>query len=94
MLAEREIEVFFVIGEAGAVKVDQIGSREIFGCSALVPPYVYTSTTQAKSRIEVLEIYVVALRELFKEDPRLAVLIQEQVIQCMVARIIDLSLGI
>jgi hypothetical protein len=55
-----EIEVFYAIGEAGKVKVDLIRSGEIFGCSALVTPYVHTSTARPKTRIEVLEIDTVA----------------------------------
>ena len=93
VLIDGEIEVFFAIGEAGRVKVDLIGSGEIFGCSALVPPFIHTSTVRAKTRIEVLELDAAALRELFEEDPRLAVSIQQHVIQGLLARIVDLRLG-
>lgn len=93
VLVDGEIEVFYAIGEAGKVKVDLIRSGEIFGCSALVTPYVHTSTARPKTRIEVLEIDTVALRELFEDDPRLAVSIQQQVIQGLLARIVDLRLG-
>jgi hypothetical protein len=40
----------------------------------------------------VLELDASALLELFEADPRLAVSIQKQVIQCLLARIIDLRL--
>jgi CRP-like cAMP-binding protein len=93
VLVDGEIEVFFAIGEAGRVKVDLIGSGEIFGCSALVPPYIHTSTVRAKTQIEVLELDAAALRELFEEDPRLAVSIQQHVIQGLLERIVDLRLG-
>ena len=92
VLADGEVEVFYVIGEAGMVKVDRVGRWEILGCSALVPPYIYTSTVRPKTRIEVLELDASALLELFEADPRLAVSIQKQVIQCLLARIIDLRL--
>ena len=93
VLADGEVEVFYAIGEAGMVKVDRAGRWEILGCSALVPPYTYTSTVRPKTRIEVLELDAAALLELFEEDPRLAVSIQNQVIKCLLARIIDLRLG-
>ena len=93
VLVEGEIEIFFAIGEAGIARVDQIGCGEIFGCSALVPPYVHTSTARTKTQIEVLELDASALRELFKDDPRLAVSIQQHVIQGLLARIVDLRLG-
>lgn len=93
VLADGEVEIFFAIGEVGMVKVDRAGRWEILGCSSLVPPYTYTSTVRPKTRIEVLELDAVALLELFEEDPRLAVSIQNQVIRCLLARIVDLRLG-
>lgn len=93
VLVDGEIEVFFAIGEAGAVQVDRVGPGEILGCSALVPPYVYSATARPKTRVEVLELDAAALRELFEDDPCLAVSIQQQVIQCLLARIVDLRLG-
>ena len=93
VLADGEVEVFYAIGEAGMVQVDQVGQWEILGCSALVPPYLYTSTVRPRTRIEVLELDATALLELFEADPRLAVMIQNQVIICLLARIINLRLG-
>jgi CRP-like cAMP-binding protein len=92
VLVDGEIEVFFAIGEAGMVQVDRVGAGEIFGCSALVPPYVHTSTARPKTRVEVLELDAAALRKLFEDDPRLAVSIQQYVIQCLLARIVDFRL--
>ena len=92
VLVDGEIELFFAIGEAGIVKVDRVGPGEIFGCSALIPPYVHMATARPKTRIEVLELDAVALRELFEDDPRLAVSIQQHIIQCLLARIVDLRL--
>jgi voltage-gated potassium channel len=93
VLADGEVEVFYAIGEAGMVKVDRVGQWEILGCSALVPPYLYTSTVRPMTRIEVLELDAASLLELFDENPRLAVSIQNQVIKCLLARIVDLRLG-
>jgi CRP-like cAMP-binding protein len=92
VLVDGEIDVFFTIGEEGLTRVGRIGRGEIFGCSALVPPYVQAATAHAKTRIEVLELDAVALRELFEDDPCLAVSIQQHVIQGLLARIVDLRL--
>jgi CRP-like cAMP-binding protein len=94
VLADGEVEVYYAIGEAGMVRVDRVGRGEILGCSALVPPYVYSSTIRPKTRIEVLEIDALALRDMFKDDPWLAVLIQGQVMRCLLSRIVDLRLRI
>ena len=93
VLVDGGIEVLFAIGEEGLVRVDRVGAGEIFGCSALVPPHIHTSTARAVTQIEVLELDAVALRALFDDDPRLTVAIQEQVIQCLLASIVDLRLG-
>ena len=93
VLVDGEVEVLFTSGEAGMVKVDQVKPGEILGYSALVPPYLHMATARAKTPIKVLEINTVALRELFKDDPLLAISIQQQVIQCLLARIVDLRLG-
>jgi CRP-like cAMP-binding protein len=93
VLVDGEIEVFFAIGEAGIVQVDLIEPGEIFGCSALVPPYIHTSTARPKTRIEVLEVDAFSLCKLFKDDPRLAVSIQQHIIQGLLARIVNLRLG-
>jgi CRP-like cAMP-binding protein len=93
VLVEGDVEIFFALSESGMVKVDRVGHGEIFGCSALVPPYTHTSTARAQTRIEVLEIDAAAMRELFEDDPQMAVSIQQQVIQCLSERIVDLRLG-
>jgi len=93
VLLDGRIEVLFAIGEVGLVPVDRIGSGEIFGCSALVPPYLHMATARAVTQIEVLELDAVALLALCEQDPRLTVAIQKQVIQCLLARIVDLRLG-
>ncbi|MFN2176239.1 MAG: cyclic nucleotide-binding domain-containing protein [Anaerolineales bacterium] len=93
VLVEGEIDLFFAIGETGSVKVDQVKVGETFGCSALVPPYIQTSTARAKSRIEILELDTTALRKLIKDKPRLGLAIQQSVIQCLLERIIDFQLG-
>jgi CRP-like cAMP-binding protein len=94
VLVDGEIEVSFAIGEAGLVQVDRIGPGETFGCSALVPPYLHMSTARAKTRIEVLEIDATALRELLEDDLRLAVTIQQHIIQNLLAHMVDLRLGL
>ena len=93
VLVEGEIKLYYAIGEAGMVEVDKVAPGGIFGCSALVPPYIHPSTALAKTRIKVLELDAVGLRGLFDDDPRLAVSIQQHVMRCLLDCIINLRLG-
>jgi CRP-like cAMP-binding protein len=93
VLVDGEIDLFFAIGETGSVKIDQVEIGEVFGCSALVPPYIQTSTARANSRIEILELDTTALRKLILDEPHLGVTIQQNVIKCLLERIIDFQLG-
>jgi hypothetical protein len=54
LLVEGEVEVLYTIGENGLSRVDQMGAGDIVGCSALVPPYNYTSITRSLTKIDVL----------------------------------------
>ncbi len=91
LLADGEVEVFYAVGEAGIIQVDRIGPGEIFGWSALFPPYLHTSTACAKSRIEVLQCNADDLGKLCDDDPGLSEIIQQNVFQGSLAHIVDLQ---
>ena len=93
ILVQGKVEVLFAIGEGGLVRVDQIGIGSVIGCSALVPPYTYTSTTRSLSEIEVLVIDADGLRKLIEEDPALGVSLQQYIIRVLLDRIIDFRLS-
>jgi CRP-like cAMP-binding protein len=90
LLIEGEIDVFYRNPNTGLEKVDRVSSEEVVGCSALVPPYVYSATEKAKSDVEVLEIKIEALRELIQEDPGIGLKIQEHIIKILNDRILAL----
>ena len=93
LLAEGEVEVLYSISESGPTRVDQVAAEEIVGCSALVPPYVYTSTTRSLTEIEVLMIDVRALRDLMREDCPLGFSIQQHFMRVLMDRIMNFRLG-
>jgi len=93
LLVEGEIEVLYAIGEEGPSRVDQMSAGDIVGCSALVPPYKYTSTTRSLTKIDVLVIETKALRELMHEDCRLGFSIQQHIMRFLMDQIINFRLG-
>jgi CRP/FNR family cyclic AMP-dependent transcriptional regulator len=91
-LINGDIEVLYNIGEDGQVQVNTISGQEIAGCSALIEPYTYTATERSLTEIEVLEIDAPLLRELMQQDSELEALIQQNIIQVLMERILDLRL--
>jgi len=94
LLSAGEVEVLYSIGEEGPSRVDKVQSGEIIGCSALIEPYIYTSTTRSLTEVEVMVIEAVALRQLMVEDCSLGFSIQKDLIRMLLDRIIDLRLGV
>jgi CRP-like cAMP-binding protein len=94
LLSIGEIEVLYSIGEEGPSRVDKVQSGGIIGCSALIEPYTYTSTTRSLSEVEVMVMDATTLRELMFEDCELGFSIQKDLIRMLLDRIIDLRLGV
>jgi CRP-like cAMP-binding protein len=94
LLSVGEVEVLYSIGEEGPSRVDKVQSGEIIGCSALIEPYIYTSTTRSLTEVEVMVIEAAALRQLMVEDCALGFSIQKDLIRMLLDRIIDLRLGV
>jgi CRP/FNR family transcriptional regulator, cyclic AMP receptor protein len=90
LLIDGDVEVFFKADETGFNKVDTISSEEMAGCSAMVPPYIYTATETALSEVEVLEININDLRDLIEKDPGLGIKLQQYMIQTLNDRILKL----
>jgi CRP-like cAMP-binding protein len=93
LLVEGEIEVLYNIGEDGPSRVDQMGAGDIVGCSALVSPYKYTSTTRSLTKIDVLAIETKALHELMQKDCSLGFSIQQHIMRFLQDQIINFRLG-
>jgi CRP-like cAMP-binding protein len=94
LLASGEVEVMYNIGEEGLTRVDLVSGEEVIGCSALVPPFTYTSTTRCLMEIEVLKLDAKALRKLMQEDCSLGFSIQQRIMMFLMDRIVDFRLGI
>ena len=93
LLVEGEAEVLYTIGETGPARVDQMSPGDIMGCSALVPPYLYTSTTRSLTKIDALSIEAKALLELMHEDCPLGFAIQQHIMQFLMDQIVNFRLG-
>ena len=89
LLIEGDIEVLYETPE-GMDRVDTASSEEVIGCSAMVPPYVYTATERALTDVEVLEIKISELRELIEIDPQMGIKIQEHIMKILNDRILEL----
>lgn len=94
LLVEGEVEVLYTIGEHKQGRVDKMGAGEIIGCSALIPPYKYTSTTRSLTRVDVLAIDAKALCNLMQRDCPLGFSIQQQVIRLLMDQIVSFRLGV
>jgi len=90
LLIDGDIDVFYRNPETDLEKVDTVSSEEVIGCSAMVPPYVYTATEKTLSDVEVLEIKADALRDIIQEDPDIGLKIQEHIIKILNDRILAL----
>jgi CRP-like cAMP-binding protein len=90
LLIDGDVDVFYRNPVTGMEKVDTVSSEEVIGCSAMVPPYVYTATEKARSDVEVLEIKADALREIIQKDPDIGLKIQEHIIKILNDRILAL----
>lgn len=90
LLIDGDVEIFYTTDKDDLHKVDTVSSEEIVGCSAMVPPFVYTATVQALNDVEVLEIGTQELRQLIDQDPQLGLKFQEYLIQILSDRILDL----
>lgn len=90
LLIEGDIDVFYRNPETGLEKVDSVSSEEVIGCSAMVPPYIYSATEKTLSDVEVLEIKAESLRHLIEEDPDIGLKIQEHIIKVLNNRILAL----
>ena len=93
LLLEGEVEVLYALEEQMQECVDKMGPGEIIGCSALVPPFKYNSTTQSVTRIEVLVIDAKELLKLMQQDCSLGFSVQQHIISILMDQIVKFRLG-
>lgn len=89
-LIEGNVEVFYKSPEENLQSVDVVSSKEVVGCSAMVPPYIYTATEKCLSEVEVLEIDIEAYRDLIEDDPQIGMKLQQHIIKTLNDRILQL----
>jgi CRP/FNR family cyclic AMP-dependent transcriptional regulator len=69
------------------IPVDDINPGEPFGISALIEPYILTSTARATKPCRVIKIDAVALKTLFKNDQQLAYILTLKAAKAAVERL-------
>jgi len=69
------------------IPVDDINPGEPFGFSALIEPYIYTSTARATKPCRVIKFKAEALKTLFNLDLRLAYILTLKAAQAAVTRL-------
>jgi CRP/FNR family transcriptional regulator, cyclic AMP receptor protein len=69
------------------IPVGEINPGEAFSISALIEPYVLSSTARAAKPSRVIQIDAKALRNLFKRDKQMAYLLTKQAAQAVRARL-------
>jgi CRP-like cAMP-binding protein len=95
LLIEGSVELWYVAAdkhEQGLRKEFYIGDvnpGEVFGISALIEPYHYTSTVRAKNGCRVIRIDAAALRALCEVDTRLSYSLIRQIASAAIERLQD-----
>lgn len=58
-----------------------LGTGDLFGWSALVPPYASTASAKATTPVRAIDFDAKALRGYFEEDPRFGYLMMQKIAQ-------------
>lgn len=92
-LLEGNVDLYYTFAEmqhAGIEKgipVGEINPGEPFGISALVEPYVLTSTASVHRSARVIKIDALSLRKVFEKDRKLAYLFTYQAAKAAIVRL-------
>ena len=71
----------------GSIDVTTVEAGDIFGWSAIVPPFRATSTVRAIDRVEVVAFDAAHLRAMLRDDTDLAAAIYQQVLEAVARRL-------
>lgn len=92
-LLDGYVDLYFTVaGMKGSdsgkgIPVGEINPGEPFGISALIEPYVLTSTAYASTKSRVIKIDAFALRSMFAKDRKLAYLFIHQAAKAVIDRL-------
>jgi len=95
LLTEGDIELYYVIAGELDPKlrkefyISDIGPGEVFGISALIEPYIYTSTGRVAGPSRVLKIEGAGLRALCELDCKLGYGLMRQLAKTALERLHD-----
>jgi len=91
LLNNGELDVVYEEGEEPR-HVDRISGGEIFGGSALVPPYKYNASVICRTEVEVLEIKTHQLQDLMNKNCIIGLKFQASIINILVNHISKLRI--
>jgi CRP-like cAMP-binding protein len=92
-LEDGSIDLYYTTGENTlpafpyGIPVGEVNPGEAFSISALIEPYVLSSTARVAKPSRVIHIDAKALRKLFKSDKRMAYLLTKQAAQAVRTRL-------
>jgi len=95
LLTEGSIELYYVVADELAPKlrkefyISDIGPGEVFGISALIEPYIYTSAGRVAGPSRVLKIEGAGLRALCELDCKLGYGLMRQLAKAALERLHD-----
>ena len=93
LLAEGCVESYLVVedpetpGRHKKFYLGDVNPGELFGISALVEPYRHTTSTRVSGRARVIALNAGGLRKLAEEDPRMGMLLMQQVAKAALERL-------
>ncbi len=92
-LEEGCVDLYYTVSESPSlgfqegIPVGEINPGEAFSISALIEPYILTSTARVSKPSRVIKIDAKALLDLFKTDKRLAYLMTHQAAKAVIERL-------
>lgn len=93
LLLTGGVDLYFKVGSEYGSKsdkefpVDEINVGEPFGISALIDPFIFTSTARASQKSRVIWIGGTALRALCERDPRMAYILVQHIARAFAERL-------
>jgi CRP/FNR family transcriptional activator FtrB len=93
LLLKGSVDLFFAVDrgifpvEHKEMHFDTVRPGEIFGISALIEPFIYTSSARAANPGEAVKIDALKLLNIFREDELLAFQVMEQVAKATIERL-------
>ncbi|MEN6393655.1 MAG: cyclic nucleotide-binding domain-containing protein [Anaerolineaceae bacterium] len=87
LLVEGGVDVFFVVDQGKEFFVTEINPGEPFGISAMVEPYILTTTVRTSKPSRVIKISAKDLQNACQQDKDLAIAVYHQIAKSAIERL-------